>query len=95
MVGPDAATGLDTRLADWERRLDRLEAALAPSALNGSHVLFVPSPSGYALLERSGASPMLGASLELDGYGHRYAVVRVGRSPLPDDLRSCAYLVVT
>ncbi|HEU0302975.1 MAG TPA: hypothetical protein VFR32_00190 [Gaiellaceae bacterium] len=98
MAEVDAAgTRLDGRLADWEARLDRLEALLAneTAAVNGSHVLFVPSPSGYELLERAGSSPAPGDSVDLDGRDGRYAVLRVGRSLLPGDERAFVYVTAT
>ena len=97
-----AGRSIDARLADWEARLDRLETeeqrptqevseAPAEPAVGG-HVLFVPSPSGYALVERGGESPSVGELIELEGREESYAVARVVRSPLPGDARRCAYL---
>jgi hypothetical protein len=101
-----ARKSLDARLADWEARLDRLETAIAqpPSASasepetaeDGSdHLLFVPSPEGYKLVECVGRSPLLGELLDLDGHEEQYAVTRIVRSPLPGDGRPCAYLEAT
>jgi hypothetical protein len=53
-------------------------------------VLFVPSPSGYRLVERSGPTPAVGDVVAADA--GNYVVVKVVRSPLPDDVRPCAYL---
>jgi hypothetical protein len=92
---PRVAHDIDTRLADWGARLDRLEAgAPAPRdvPVSGDHLLFVPSPSGYELVERVGDSPSVGELLELEGRRGRYAVMRIVRSPLPGDGRRCAYL---
>jgi hypothetical protein len=93
------AEDIDTRLADWEARLDRLEENEArdeerdvPSGATGSYVVFVPAPSGYRLVERSGSAPAPGDVLELDA--SRYVVSRVIRSPLPDDTRPCVYLAL-
>ena len=60
----------------------------APS-VNG-HVLFVPWPDGYRLLEREGAPPARGDMVELGEDG--FSVLRLGPSPLPGDRRRCAYL---
>lgn len=54
------------------------------------HVLFVPWPDGYRLLEREGAPPARGDSLELGE--DEFSVLRLGPSPLPGDRRRCAYL---
>jgi hypothetical protein len=89
------ADDIDTRLADWDARLDRLEEnekRAAPSGATGSYVLFVPAASGYQLVERSGSGPAPGDVLELDEGEGRYVVSRVIRSPLPDDTRPCVYL---
>ena len=51
---------------------------------------FVPSPHGYALVERSGATPEAGDVLELDE--GRFRVVRLAPSPLPGDGRRTAYV---
>lgn len=109
----DPARRLDARFADWDARLDRLDAerrqaaepevapgtgvevAAQPAAREpapGGHVLFVPSPSGYELVERDGATPSTGEMIELDGREGSYAVTRIVRSPLPGDRRRCAVL---
>jgi hypothetical protein len=91
------ADDIDTRLADWESRLDRLDGNdenVAPSEANGNHLLFVPAPSGYRLVERTGSAPAAGDVLELDEGEGRYVVSRVIRSPLPGDTRPCAYVAL-
>ena len=109
----DPGRRLDARFADWDARLDRLDAQRGPAAEREvkaeaeaevevevneqrgepeGHVLFVPSSSGYELVERNGMTPSTGERIELDGREGSYAVTRVVRSPLPDDERRCAYL---
>ena len=92
------ADDVGTRLEDWEARLDRLEenevSAAGPRA-DGRYILFVPAPSGYQLVERSGSAPAAGDVLELDERDGRYLVSRSSRSPLPDDARRCFYLALT
>ena len=51
------------------------------------HLLFVATPKGYRLLEAAGPAPAAGAWLSAG------VVARVGRSPLPDDPRRCAYVL--
>ena len=53
-------------------------------------VAFVSSPDGYRLLQRDGPPPGRGAVLELDGGS--FVVLRLGPSPLPGDLRRCAFV---
>ena len=61
---------------------------------SGTHLLFVPSPSGYVILEREGAAPERGARLTLPGRDREtFAVVKIGNSPYPGDDRICVYLV--
>jgi len=63
------------------------------SEVNGSgargHLLFVWSPTGYTLAERTGEPPPVGYEFE-DG-GRRLVVTKIGPSPLPGDLRPCAF----
>jgi hypothetical protein len=100
--GDDVRARLDAWLGDAEGRLDALDARLSsapatptvvspPSTTpNDGHVLFVPSPEGYAFVERDGAAPAPGDTLHLEE--GRYAVTKVVDSPMPDDGRPCAYL---
>jgi len=62
-----------------------------PSHEGDEHLLLVPTPEGYELLERPGGAPAAGSVVDLGG-GWRGEVVKVVRSPLPGDRRRCAYL---
>jgi hypothetical protein len=55
------------------------------------HLLFVWKPSGYELVERDGAPPGIGDTIDVEGRAQR--VTKVGPSPLPGDGRPCAYLI--
>jgi hypothetical protein len=55
------------------------------------YLVFVWSPSGYTLHERSGDLPEVGSEVE-DGE-RRFRVTKIAPSPLPGDARSCAYLL--
>ena len=55
------------------------------------YLVFVWSPAGYRLHERSGELPEVGAEVE-DGE-RRFRVTKIAPSPLPGDRRSCAYLL--
>ena len=57
---------------------------------NGSHLLFISKPTGYELRERDGDVPGVGEDVEEDET--RLRVTKVAPSPLPGDLRRCAYL---
>lgn len=55
-----------------------------------AHVLFVPTSTGYTLVEQDGPAPEAGDVVELDA--GRFVVRRLGPSPLPGPRRCCAYL---
>ena len=54
-----------------------------------THLLYV-ARDGWQLVERNGPVPPVDSSVDVDG--ESLVVTRVGRSPLPDDPRACAYL---
>lgn len=58
------------------------------------HLLLVPTAAGYQLLERPGAPPPAGATIELpQATGTlRYRVLKTTRAPLPASTLRCAYL---
>jgi hypothetical protein len=56
-----------------------------------SHLLFVWKTTGWELREQDGDAPTVGTEVEQDGAAMR--VTKVAPSPLPGDLRQCAYLV--
>jgi hypothetical protein len=88
-AGDDGARGIDL----LRTSVAEAEAELAPAAEDESgpgHVLFVWSPSGYALLARAGEPPAVGSEVGVSG-GQR-VVTKIGPSPLPGDPRPCAYL---
>jgi hypothetical protein len=58
-----------------------------PAAEPATHLVFVQSADGYALVERDGPAPPRNASLELPGGAFVVAARR--RSPLPGDARPC------
>ena len=67
--------------------------AVSLAAPESAFLLFAPVGTGYELLERTGLRPEPGAELEVEELsGARFAVAKVGRSPLPLDARPCLYL---
>ena len=56
-----------------------------------SHLLFVPTPARYLLVERDGSPPSEGSTLELDEGS--FAVVKLGPAPFVNDPRDCAFLL--
>jgi hypothetical protein len=58
---------------------------------SSGHLLYIWTPAGYRLEERDGEAPAVGAAVDL-GDGSRYAVQKLGPSPLPGDDRPCAFL---
>lgn len=87
-------------LQEREARLERRAAELdtvggksggqeaLPSPANG--YVMLTTDHGYRLLEREGAAPAMGDTLDLDGGRHR--CVRLVTSPFPNDPRPCAVL---
>ena len=55
-----------------------------------THLRFVWTANGYELREREGEPPGVGEQVEEDEMSLR--VTKVAPSPLPGDLRRCAYL---
>jgi hypothetical protein len=55
------------------------------------HLLFVPSPARYALVERDGPPPSEGSEVELDE--RLFVVSKVAPAPFPDEPRACAFLL--
>lgn len=58
------------------------------------HLLLLPTPTGYELLERHGIAPAAGATIELahDEGTDRYLVLKTTRAPFPTSGLRCAYL---
>jgi hypothetical protein len=57
-----------------------------------SYVAFAPTREGYRLVPVEAAPPSVGDVVELEGRPGELLVVRIGVSPLPFDVRPCAYL---
>ena len=69
---------------------ERVEPEPEPE-LPKTHVLFVPTPRRYLLLERQGPPP--GAGTELSLSEGSFVVGKVGRAPVPGERRACAFLL--
>lgn len=89
------AARLIERVRQRERRIAELslpEHELAPVDATRGHLVFVQLAHRYELVERDGAPPEPNVLLELPELGDgRFVVARVGRSPLPNDTRQCAF----
>jgi hypothetical protein len=59
--------------------------------LPSSHVVFVPTPARYMLLERQGPPPAPGEALDLPEGS--FVVGKIGRAPFPGERRACAFLL--
>ena len=68
-------------------KLRLIEAPEAPS----SHLLFVPTPARYLVVERQGPPPAPGEELELDE--GTFLVGKLARAPFPGEPRPCAFLL--
>ena len=87
-----ARSELETAVAELHARAEQPQAVeVAEEATGGrAHLLFVPSSSGYALIDFDGPDPPSGTLLDVDGVS--YVVRRVGASPFPGDRLRCVYL---
>ena len=68
--------------------LETPEEAEQPS----SHVVFVPTPARYLVLERQGPPPEPGDALDLPEGS--FVVGKIGRAPFPGERRPCAFLLL-
>ena len=84
---------LDQVALDPEPASPAPEPDAAPPPVQAGHVLFVPAPDGYRLVQRDGPPPDRGAALALEEGAFR--VLRLGPSPLPGDRRRCVFVVAT
>lgn len=97
----DDLTDRELKLAESVDQLGQLKQHVAAPAFGDSdladdekaHVLFIPTSSGYSLLERSGPAPEIGATVEVDGESENagHFVVRKHGRPVPGGPR-CAYV---
>ena len=76
------------RLHDEFTKLRLVEVPESPA----SHLLFVPTPARYLMVERQGPPPAPGEELELDE--GTFLVGKLGRAPFPGEQRPCAFLLV-
>ena len=58
-----------------------------------THLLFVPTPARYLLVEREGAPPDPGVELAVPEADGSFVVTKVGRSPFPGESWPCAFLL--
>jgi hypothetical protein len=101
-VVPDPDPELD-RLESENRRLqeeiERLHAEFSKLKLveapqpAAAHLLFVPTPERYLLVEREGPTPEPGSELEVPEAEKRFLVAKVGAAPFPAETRPCAFLL--
>ena len=81
----DHLDALEQEVSALKARLIRAEGERPPG-----HVLFVPTPEGYEVVEADEPPPPVGQLLLLDD--GCFKVQRVGRSPFPRDRRPCLFL---
>jgi len=58
-----------------------------------AHLLFVPTPERYVLVERDGAPPEPGSEVEVAEAVGPLVVSKVGPAPFPGEPRPCAFLL--
>jgi hypothetical protein len=94
----DQAARLVERIRKRDRRIAELSASeTAPSkpdtgSSGGGHLVYAQLADRYVLVERDGDAPEPDAIVELPEVGdEKLLVSRVGKSPLPNDARPCAF----
>jgi hypothetical protein len=75
------------RLRSEFTQLKVVETSEPPS----SHLVFIPTPERYVLLERQGPPPEPGDALDLPEGS--FVVGKIGRAPFPGERRPCAFLL--
>ena len=97
---PEPSPELDRLEAENRRLQDEIErlrgeftklTLVEVSQPASSHLLFVPTPARYLLVEREGSPPQPGAKLELEQGA--FAVAKLGDAPFPGEDRPCAFLL--
>jgi hypothetical protein len=99
---PDADPELERLEAENRRLQDEIERLHAEFATlkvveapqpASSHLLFVPTPARYLVVEREGAPPEPGSKLEVAEAADAFVVTKVGPAPFPREPRPCAFLL--
>jgi len=99
---PDADPELERLEAENRRLQDEIERlqsefttlkVVEASQPASSHLLFVPTPARYLLVEREGAPPEPGSKLDVAEAADAFVVTKVGPAPLPGEPRPCAFLL--
>ena len=80
------------RLRGELTRLERAAPEPQPEPPS-AHLVFVPTPKRYLLLEREAPPPEPGSELLLPEAEGRFLVAKVGRAPFPAEPRPCAFLL--
>ena len=97
---PDPDPALERLEAENRRLLEEIDRLrneftklklVASPEQPSSHLLFVPTPQHYLLVERDGAPPEADAELTLDE--GTFVVGKLGRAPVPGERRVCAFLL--
>jgi hypothetical protein len=89
---PNGAAAIPKLSSSEQRPAQDLEMRQLPQP-DPNHLLFVPTPGGYLILQRTGEAPSPGQQLEIpEAPNARLYVTKIARSPLPLDKRMCAYL---
>jgi hypothetical protein len=99
---PDADPELERLEAENRRLQDEIERlqsefttlkVVEASQPASSHLLFVPTPARYLLVEREGAPPAPGSKLDVAEASDAFVVTKVGPAPFPGEPRPCAFLL--
>jgi hypothetical protein len=83
---------LQTEIERLQSEFTRLKVVEAPQPAS-AHLLFVPTPARYLLVERDGAPPDPGSKLDVAEAAETFVVTKVGAAPFPGERRPCAFLL--
>jgi hypothetical protein len=83
---------LQTEIERLQNEFTRLKVVEAPQPAS-AHLLFVPTPARYLLVERDGAPPDPGSELDVAEAAETFVVTKVGAAPFPGERRPCAFLL--
>jgi hypothetical protein len=88
----DESSGVQERIARYGSPYESDEPERDGGSELAGHLLFASTSHGYTLVEADGPPPSPGEEIEVPDQPGSFVVAKLGPSPLPSDVRVCAYL---